>query len=116
MENHPDIGYIAAVALAERLRSLNRELPRLARRRRDIEPVHRARVACRRLRTVFAIFRDCFPSRALKKWRKEIRRLGRALGATRDTDVMMATLRDALKQESDPTVRPGIRRLLLRFG
>ena len=105
---------IAAAALKERLRALARELPRLARRCRDIEPVHRARVACRRLRTVFAIFHDCFPRRSLKEWQREIRRLGRALGATRDVDVMTATLRNALAQESDTSARPGIRRLLLR--
>ena len=116
MGKRPDMGLerLAAAALEERRRALSRELPRLADRHRDIEPVHRARVACRRLRTVFAIFRGCFPGRASKKWRREIRRLGRALGAARDADVMISTLVGALKQASDPAVRPGIRRLLLR--
>lgn len=116
MEDSPDIELrrLAAAALDERRRALSRELPRLADRHRDIEPVHRARVACRRLRAVFSVFRGCFPGRASKKWRREIRRLGRALGAARDADVMISTLRGALKLESDPAVRPGIRRLLLR--
>jgi len=105
---------LAAAALEERRRALGRELPRLARRGRGVEPVHRARVACRRLRAVFSIFRGCFPGRASKKWRREIRRLGRALGAARDADVTISTLRGALKLESDPALRPGIRRLLLR--
>ncbi len=116
MKKNTDIGLqrFAAAAIEKQWRALTRELPRLARRSRGIEPIHRARVACRRLRTMFDVFRGCIPGRAVKKWRREIRRLGRALGRARDADVMASTLRDALKHASDPDVRPGIRRLMLR--
>lgn len=116
MGNQPDIPLLraAAAALEEQRRALARELQKIARRSRNTEPVRRARVACRRLRTVFVIYRDCFPGRSLKKWRREVRRLGRALGATRDSDVTIITLRKTLKKTTDPAVRPGIRRLLLR--
>ena len=38
-----------------------------ARKGEDIECVHQARVASRRLRAVLRMFRDCFPARRSKK-------------------------------------------------
>ncbi|MFQ6042085.1 MAG: CHAD domain-containing protein, partial [Candidatus Poribacteria bacterium] len=55
----------------------------------DIEYVHRMRVASRRLRSGFALFEECFPPKRLKRWRKQIRRVTRALGDARYTDVQI---------------------------
>ena len=47
---------------------------------KDIEYVHRMRVASRRLRTALAIFLRCLPSKKLNNWQKEIRAITKALG------------------------------------
>ena len=60
---------------------------------RDAEPLHRLRIATRRLRAALTIFENLFLHQELKKWKKEIRRLGRALGAARDLDVQLRFLK-----------------------
>ena len=81
---------------------LRRQVKQLAgqldgvRRGEDIEFVHRARVASRRLRAALKVFADCFPAGSfktrrketcgpgnLKRWRKAIRRLTKGLGDAR---------------------------------
>jgi CHAD domain-containing protein len=81
----------------------------------DIEFVHRARVASRRLRSALRIFDDCFPRKRIKRWRKEIRRVTQDLGAARDMDVQMEFIRSVLSGLKEKTHRPGIARLLLRL-
>jgi CHAD domain-containing protein len=103
----------AADALRKRLADLVRELPG-ARRGRDPECVHRARVACRRLRVVLDLFPDCFPRRRHDAWRRRIRDLGRGLGRARDADVQIQFLTALLASLDDHRRRRGIRRLLLR--
>jgi CHAD domain-containing protein len=91
------------------IKALNRRL-RGARFARDIEHVHQARVASRRLRTALRMFADCFPPAKVGKWRKQIRQLTRRLGAARDADVQIAETPATLKK-----LRPGLRRALLRL-
>lgn len=81
----------------------------------DVEFVHRARVASRRLRAALGIFRDCFGRKKVKRWRKGVRRLTQALGPARDKDVQIAFVRKVLASLEDATHRPGIARLLLRL-
>lgn len=82
------------------------------RRGESPEFVHRARVASRRLRAGLRLFRDCFPGKAAKRWRKEIRRLTKELGAARDKDVQIEFLCNLLCQAEDRACYPGIARLL----
>lgn len=81
----------------------------------DIECVHQARVASRRLRAAMRMFRSCFPAGKLKKWRGAIRRVTSGLGAARDKDVQIEFVEGFLEQLSEPAARPGVRRLLLRL-
>ncbi len=87
------------------------------RRNEDIEPVHQARVASRRLRVALGMFADCFGTKKVSRWRKRIRRLTRGLGPARDLDVHIAFVEAVLAgpAEGDRRSHPGIERLLLRL-
>src|SRR5262249_19016414 len=52
------------------------------------EAIHDMRVASRRLRSALDIFGAYFQKGALKRYRKELRRIARSLGEVRDLDVM----------------------------
>jgi len=84
------------------------------RRAEDIEFVHRARVASRRLRVGLRVFADCFPAGRVKRWRKEVRRVGRGLGEARDLDVQIALLCDVLSRLADCTCVSGVAWVLVR--
>jgi CHAD domain-containing protein len=86
-----------------------------ARKARDVECVHQARVATRRLRAALRMFRDCFPGKQLKRWRKQIRRVTRSLGPARDKDVQISFVGQFLSGLADRAPQPGIKRLLLRL-
>jgi CHAD domain-containing protein len=53
----------------------------------DIERVHAARVATRRLRAVLEIFAPCFPKGLFKEVLGDVKRLADVLGERRDPDV-----------------------------
>ena len=81
----------------------------------DLEYVHRARVATRRLRAGMKFFDECFDARCGKRWRREIRRLTTELGDARDKDVQIEYVRSALAEIHEPQYVPGIARLLVTF-
>ncbi|MBN2217057.1 MAG: CHAD domain-containing protein [Pirellulales bacterium] len=81
----------------------------------DVEAVHQARVASRRLRAALEMFADCFPAGLMKRWRKEIRRITKGLGPARDHDVQILFLAEHLAQASDPAHARGIAVLLGRL-
>ncbi len=81
----------------------------------DLEYVHRARVATRRLRAAMKFFDECFDARCGKRWRREIRRLTRELGDARDKDVQIEYVRSALAEIHEPQYVLGIARLLVTF-
>jgi CHAD domain-containing protein len=81
----------------------------------DIEFVHHARVASRRLRSGLKVFGECFKPKPLKRWTKAIRRITAELGDARDKDVQIEYLRAALRTLPDPDCFPGISRLLVHF-
>ena len=85
------------------------------RQNEDIECLHRMRVASRRLRSLLPLFDDCLPAKQTVRWRKQLRRVTRALGEARDADVQAVCLLDALKDCTNDLHRPGLERLLLRF-
>jgi CHAD domain-containing protein len=82
---------------------------------RDMEAVHRTRVSSRRLRAILEVFQDCLPVKRGILWQQGIRKLTGALGAARDTDVQIISIEEMYKNLPDPSMRPGIRRLLLRL-
>jgi CHAD domain-containing protein len=81
----------------------------------DIEFVHHARVASRRLRSGLKVFGECFKQKKLDRWTKAIRRITSELGETRDKDVQIEYLRAAIRTLPDAESFPGIARLLVHF-
>lgn len=66
----------------------------------DIEPLHRMRVASRRLRAGLRTFRVCIPGKNYRKIYSETQAITRALGEARDADVQIAFLKKARKTAS----------------
>ena len=81
----------------------------------DIEFIHRARVASRRLRSALKMFPDCFDAKTMKRWRKQIRRITEGLGDARDKDVQIDFLCGILSAVTDKSCFPGIVRLLAQL-
>lgn len=65
---------------------------------RDIEHIHRMRVASRRLRAALPLFASCFPEKRYQRWMQEIQKITRALGDARDTDVQIAFITRLIKK------------------
>lgn len=84
------------------------------RRSRDIEYIHRMRVATRRLRAALGLFGPHIAGKRADFWFRRIRRLTRALGEARDADVQIEHL-DELQAALNYPLRSGVRRLLLRI-
>jgi CHAD domain-containing protein len=103
---------LAAQYIRKQIRQLTGQIEGI-RKADDIEHVHRARVASRRLRSALSVFPDCFAEKKVKAWRKAIRELTRGLGDARDKDVQIAFVRDALDQLHDKAWLPGILGLLV---
>ncbi len=81
----------------------------------DSECVHRIRVASRRLRSFLPLFAVCLSRQTCERWRKQLRRLTRALGEVRDIDVQIGCVEHVLEQQASLEERPGLERLLLRL-
>jgi CHAD domain-containing protein len=58
----------------------------------DIEDLHKMRVATRRLRAAWRVFGDAYLPERTRRFPRELRALGRRLGAVRDLDVLIAGL------------------------
>jgi CHAD domain-containing protein len=75
----------------------------------DNEAIHDMRVASRRLRSALDIFGDYYQKVTLKWYRKELRRIARALGEVRDLDVMRSKAKDhaeTLREEERQGLQP----------
>ncbi|HMN95343.1 MAG TPA: CHAD domain-containing protein [Phycisphaerales bacterium] len=103
----------AAGALLDRLGELATQASRLG-SEDDVDPVHRTRVACRRLRASMRLFDGCVESGLIRRWDRRIRRLARALGRARDLDVQSGFV-DGFIQSIEVRNRPGLERLRLRL-
>jgi len=79
------------------------------------ECVHRLRVASRRLRSVLPLLAPSLSRPTCARWRKQLRRVTRVLGAVRDTDVQMACVQQFLHDSASTAERAGVERLLLRL-
>lgn len=70
----------------------------------DVEYVHQARVAIRRLRSAFHLFRKVVPKPAVVQLLNAVKTLGTSLGAARDWDVFVTeTLTNAMQAFPDHT-------------
>lgn len=80
----------------------------------DIEGVHDARVATRRLRAALEVFRACFPKKQYAAVLREVKAVADALGERRDRDVAIAALGE---WSSAMTLadKPGVASLVLRL-
>ncbi len=88
-----------------------------AKTQRDVEDVHQVRVACRRMRAGLAFFGDCFEDDKSQRWRRQLKKALRRFGPARDFDVQAEFIEQFIKtlDPQQKTVRPGIKRLLLRI-
>ncbi len=105
---------LAVKYIRQQARQLARQLDGV-RAAEDIEYVHRARVATRRLRTSLAMFGHCFAPEQVKRWRKAIRRLTDSLGDARDRDVQIEFLCGALSALNAKECFPGIVHVLVQL-
>ncbi len=110
----PAVCVYGAEVIQRYLSAFRKEYPGLL-RSRDIEFVHRMRVASRRLNTALVIFQHDYPDKRMRTWQKGVRQATRILGQARDLDIQAACVKDFLKGLSEPSKRPGVRRLLLRI-
>jgi CHAD domain-containing protein len=111
-----DLGYrlLAARYIRRQAKQLAEQLDGV-RAAEDIEFVHRARVATRRLRAALRMFDGCFARKRLRRWRKAIRRTTAKLGSARDRDVQIELLCGALSALSTKECFPGISRILVQL-
>jgi CHAD domain-containing protein len=111
-----DAGYraLAAKYIRRQAKQLVEQLDGL-RAAEDIEFVHRARVATRRLRAALRLFGECFPCKQLRRWRKAIGRTTAKLGDARDRDVQIEFLCGILSALGAKECFPGISRLLVEI-
>jgi len=75
----------------------------------DIEELHDMRVATRRMRAAFEVFKEAFDRKAVKVHLKGLRATGRALGRVRDLDVFMEKAQhylDTVPQEQRTGLTP----------
>ncbi len=83
---------------------------------KDIECIHRMRVASRRMRSALDLFKACLPPKRFPVWEKEYRKVTRALGAARDLDVQIERLTEFASSAAGPREQAGLRRLKLRLN
>ena len=89
--NDDSFRFLAARYFREQAKCLATELVGV-RAADDVERVHQARVASRRLRAALVVFRTLLPEKTAKQWRKAIRRVTSGLGTARDCDVHIEEL------------------------
>jgi CHAD domain-containing protein len=111
-----DDGYrmLAAQCLRKQARRLARQIKRVG-HEVQIEVIHQARVAARRLTAAMRAFGPLLGNRKPRRWQDDVRGALRRLGDARDKDVQIEFIRQVLKQTPERPLRPGIRRLLLRL-
>jgi CHAD domain-containing protein len=105
---------LAARYLRKQIKQLTGQLDGI-RKAEDIEFIHRARVATRRLRAGLNFFADCFPPDRVKTWRNELQRMAQSLGNARDQDVQIAFLCDLLSRLQELPFVAGVARVLVRW-
>lgn len=113
MTHLSDLSYrlLASRFMRRQVRQLTEQLDGI-RQGEDIECIHRARVASRRLRAALRMFCDCWGRKKIESWREQIRRITRSLGSARDKDVQIEFLCGMLGATADRAHVPGVARIL----
>jgi CHAD domain-containing protein len=101
--------------LSKHIQALQQEIDGV-RMGKDLEYIHRMRVASRRLRSALPIFAGCYPTRKVITWTREVRKITRALGIARDTDVQIDLVKGILLSLPAANLHDGLRRLVLRLS
>lgn len=101
--------------LLKHVQALSEEVAGVHAGEEDIEFIHRARVASRRLRAALPLFQSCLPQKKSLAWLKSIRGVTRALGEARDADVQIERVGKIASKTDAPVSRLGLRRLQLRL-
>jgi len=78
---------------------------------KDIEALHRMRVASRRLRSALRVFEDVFYPKKINKWRKRVRKIGRTLGVARELDIQIRFIDLVKDKVKDRGNRKGLKEL-----
>lgn len=103
---------VARQALALRVAKIEQMLPLAAHQyQEDIEHVHQLRTSCRRAAAAVELFRPLMSGKP-KSLRKVLRRIRRAAGPARDTDVLLTRFEE--HKHSDPNLDYVIARLHLQ--
>jgi CHAD domain-containing protein len=113
LETSPAVCTYGAEVIQRNLSAFRKEIPGVL-KSRDIEYVHRLRVASRRLDMAVVVFQSCHTAKRVKTWQKELHQIARILGRARDLDIQAACVKDFLKRSDSAELRPGVRRLVLR--
>ncbi|MDD5194644.1 MAG: CHAD domain-containing protein [Candidatus Omnitrophica bacterium] len=82
------------------------------RENRDIEYLHRMRVASRRLRTALWAFKKFFPPKESGIWKNSLRGLAQLLGKARDCDIQLAFLNKVIKEGTLAEHKAGLKKLI----
>lgn len=100
---HTSAGEAARLALESRLYLVWRYLP-LAAERSDEDPeyVHQLRVATRRAMAALETFAAFLPRKRGKRLTRRLRKVRKAAGAARDSDVLLARLREQARSRPNP--------------
>jgi putative phosphoesterase len=101
----------ASKSILENLKGLEKQLHG-TRSMEDVEYVHQARVASRRLRAALATFSECVPADRLRSWTTAVKTVTRSLGDARDLDVQIEFLKEYVRTRG-PYV--GLTQLLQRL-
>ncbi|MBN2580750.1 MAG: CHAD domain-containing protein [Pirellulales bacterium] len=111
-----DAGYrlLAAKFLRKQAKQLRAQFQGI-RDAEDIEYIHRARVATRRLRAALKVFAPCFKRKRVARWESAIRRITAKLSDARDKDVQIEFLHGVLSAAPKPACLPGLARLLAHW-
>ncbi len=103
MRNKPDPCHYCPKTVSRYLKNFLQERKAVL-RSESIEPVHRMRVASRRLRAALSVFKNMLTRKRSKIWRKRIRRIGRALGRARQLDVQIKFLKSLGRRGNKPGI------------
>ncbi|MGH2271345.1 CHAD domain-containing protein [Anaerohalosphaeraceae bacterium U12dextr] len=116
-ENHNQMLQLACGWIRQQAEKLDVHLGNLE-QMDDPEPIHQARVSCRRLRQGLMLLGMFIERDILEDWDKAIRRLLKKLGPARDLDVHILFVKEVLSGlgPEQKRLRPGLERLCFRLG
>jgi CHAD domain-containing protein len=114
LDRHSTMRDVVAASIAGATRTLIEHDPGV-RMGGDIEHVHKARVATRRLRSDLRTFRSLLDADWVRQMRIDLRSPANALGEVRDADVLMAELRAQIASLEGPDAAAAAR-LLAQLG